>query len=168
MGFGEEPWPAFGCRSYQRASLLGTLLVSEDLFALFLGVPSFADMTSVVALSGIGAHAFGSFKSRGRSHMWLRDDLPKDLPGSNVMIWGYESTISKSTDTKSIQDISRQLRHDLSQISDSKCSQPFIFVAHSLGGLVLKKVCREKLTLNSLPGRRHLASYSPRFTSVFL
>lgn len=76
--------------------------------------------------------------------MWLRDDLPKDLPGSNVMIWGYESTISNSKDTKSIQDISRQLRHDLFQISESVRSQPFIFVAHSLGGLVLKKVCRKK------------------------
>ena len=77
--------------------------------------------------------------------MRLRDDLPKDLPGSHIMIWGYESTIPKSKDTKSIQDISRQLRHDLSQISKSIRSRPFIFVAHSLGGLVLKKVCSEKL-----------------------
>lgn len=104
-------------------------------------------MTSVIALSGIGAHAFGSFKSRGKPHMWLRDDLPKDLPGSRVMIWGYESTISKSKDTKSIQDMSRQLRHDLSQISESVRSRPFIFVAHSLGGLVLKKVCLKRPTL---------------------
>ena len=102
-------------------------------------------MTSVIALSGIGAHAFGSFKNRDKSHMRLRDDLPKDLPGSHIMIWGYESTIPKSKDTKSIQDISRQLRHDLSQISKSIRSRPFIFVAHSLGGLVLKKVCSEKL-----------------------
>ena len=97
-------------------------------------------MTSVIAISGIGAHAFGSFKSRGKPHMWLRDDLPKDLLGSRVMIWGYESAISRSKNTKSIQDISRQLRHDLSQMSEDVRSRAFISMAHSLGGLVLKKL----------------------------
>ena len=98
-------------------------------------------MTSVIALTGIGAHAFRSFKNVERPHMWLRDELPTDLPGAHIMTWGYDATVSKSDDTKSIQDISRQLQHDLFQISGSFRLRPLIFVGHSLGGLVLKKVC---------------------------
>ncbi|KAM3548868.1 hypothetical protein MY1884_008993 [Beauveria asiatica] len=33
----------------------------------------------IIALSGLGGHAFGSFKERGGSHMWLRDSLPYDI-----------------------------------------------------------------------------------------
>ncbi|PTB38488.1 hypothetical protein M441DRAFT_71921 [Trichoderma asperellum CBS 433.97] len=33
----------------------------------------------VIALSGLGGHAFGSFKERGGSYMWLRDSLLHDL-----------------------------------------------------------------------------------------
>ena len=117
-------------------------------------------MTSVVALSGIGGHAFRSFKKPGKAHMWLRDELPKDLPGSYVMIWGYQSTMSESKDTKSIQDISRQLRHDLSQMSESIRWRPLIFVAHSLGGLILKKVCQKAYRLSiSSPYEKEMAHF---------
>ena len=120
---------------------------ASNVVALLRKVSS-TDVNSVIALTGIGAHAFRSFKNREMPHMWLRDDLPRDLPNSHVMIWGYDATVFKSKDTQSIQDISRQLQHDLSQISESARSRPYIFIAHSLGGLILKKVCGQKPMLS--------------------
>lgn len=34
----------------------------------------------IVALSGLNGHAFGSFKAKGESYMWLRGDLPLTSP----------------------------------------------------------------------------------------
>ncbi|KAL8908717.1 MAG: hypothetical protein Q9171_005330 [Xanthocarpia ochracea] len=45
----------------------------------------------VVALTGLGGHAFTSFKQREQDFMWLRDTLPDDLPGAQV--WTYGSPI---------------------------------------------------------------------------
>jgi hypothetical protein len=49
----------------------------------------------VVAISGLGGHAFGCFKERDENYMWLRDALPFDLtredtyrPMARVMIYG--------------------------------------------------------------------------------
>ncbi|KAM3509182.1 hypothetical protein MY11210_006437 [Beauveria gryllotalpidicola] len=33
----------------------------------------------IIAVSGLGGHAFGSFKERGGSNMWLRDSLPYEI-----------------------------------------------------------------------------------------
>ena len=57
---------------------------------------------SIIALSGLGGHAFGSFKERKGNHMWLRDDLPKDFPHARILIYGYDT---KLEDSQSIQDL---------------------------------------------------------------
>ena len=56
---------------------------------------------SVIALSGLGGHAFGSFKERDGTYMWLRDSLPYDLiledggrPMARVITFGYESAVT--------------------------------------------------------------------------
>jgi len=55
----------------------------------------------VVAISGLGGHAFGSFKERYENYMWLRDALLFDLtrddtdrPMARVMIYGYKSAVA--------------------------------------------------------------------------
>src|SRR4051794_14663894 len=57
---------------------------------------------SIIALSGLGGHAFGSFKERKSNHMWLRDDLPNDFPHARILIYGYDT---KLEDSQSIQDL---------------------------------------------------------------
>jgi hypothetical protein len=69
-------------------------------------------MCSIVAVTGLAGHAFGSWKSRTQDHqMWLRDFLPVDLRDANVRIltFGYNSALKESTSTSSLQDFSRQL-----------------------------------------------------------
>jgi hypothetical protein len=79
--------------------------------------------------------------------MWLRDSLPGDLPGSCIMTWGYDASIPGSKDTQTISDIATKFREDLFQLSEGIKSKPFVFIAHSLGGLVLKRVSRPEIFL---------------------
>lgn len=121
---------------------------------------------SCVALSGLGGHAFGSFKERGGNHMWLRDALPVDLPGVRVWIYGYDTKLAASTSFQDLEALasnfrrvlisarrrtSVRLRASTSLFSATyrlsanrqKAVQPhlpLVFIAHSLGGLVLKEV----------------------------
>jgi hypothetical protein len=65
---------------------------------------------SVIALSGLSSHAFGSWKSPSASHiMWLRDVLRADFPNFRILTWGYDSDLKDPTSTSSIMDFSRGL-----------------------------------------------------------
>jgi hypothetical protein len=69
-------------------------------------------MCSIIAVTGLAGHAFGSWKSRTQDHqMWLRDFLPVDLRDADVRIltFGYNSGLKNSTSSSSLQDFSRQL-----------------------------------------------------------
>ena len=61
-------------------------------------------------MSGVGGHAFGSWKSPASGHkMWLRDFIPKDIPVIRTFIFGYDAALKDSTSTSSFSDYARQL-----------------------------------------------------------
>lgn len=102
---------------------------------------------SVIAITGLGGHAFGSFKERDGNHMWLRDALPYDLtsemenrPLARVMIYGYKSTVAESTSIQNLDDLASSFHSSLVSLSTGLTTRPIIFVAHSLGGLIVKQV----------------------------
>lgn len=104
-----------------------------------------ANRVSCVAISGLGGHAFGSFKEREGPHMWLRDSLPSDLTGARVMIYGYDTKLHGSHNFQGLEALGSMLRSDLQTLTtqDSKHTKPkivpLVFVAHSLGGLIVKE-----------------------------
>jgi hypothetical protein len=49
---------------------------------------------SVVAVTGLAGHAFGSWRSRDTHQMWLKDFLPEDVKNIRVMIYGYDSSLT--------------------------------------------------------------------------
>ncbi|KAH7318509.1 hypothetical protein B0I35DRAFT_451334 [Stachybotrys elegans] len=123
----------------------------------FLGIttlympPSQHHRVDVIALSGLGGHAFGSFKERGGDHMWIRDALPYDLTVGNaessgigrVMIYGYDSAVKNSNSFQNLEDLAICFHNSLLaliDVTDSTIGKPIIFVAHSLGGLILKQM----------------------------
>ena len=63
------------------------------------------EVIDCVAVCGLGGHAFGSFKEKGTSYMWLRDTLPKDLPNLRVLLYGYESGLEESDSSQNISVI---------------------------------------------------------------
>lgn len=104
-------------------------------------------ISSIIAISGLGGHAFGSFKERQGEHMWLRDSLPYDITGESskrikrVMVYGYESRLPNSASFQNIEDLGTSLHSSLLTLATDNAFKPIVFIAHSLGGLVVKQVC---------------------------
>lgn len=78
--------------------------------------------------------------------MWLRDALPHDLtlgvndrPVARVMIYGYESSIPQSSSMQNLEDLAASFHSSLLALVGISM-RPMIFIAHSLGGLIVKQV----------------------------
>lgn len=94
----------------------------------------------IVALSGLNGHAFGSFKEKGGARMWLRDDLPYDLPAARIFTYGYD-TNPKNVSFQNLSDLAGTFRDRLRILRGKRGSmRPFLIIAHSLGGLVAQAV----------------------------
>lgn len=63
-----------------------------------------------LAISSLGGHAFGSFKEKGGSRMWLCDDLPNDLATTRIIIYGYESQLYGSQSFQDLEALATTLR----------------------------------------------------------
>lgn len=76
-----------------------------------------AKKSSCLAISGLGGHAFGSFKEKGGSHMWLCDDFPNDLATTRIIIYGYESQLYGSQSFQDLEALATTLRTSLKRLS---------------------------------------------------
>ena len=106
---------------------------------------------SIVAVHGLNGHRERTWtcdnRTGGDGVMWLRDLLPKRIPRARVWTWGYDSrTHTRShrdhLTVKTLYDHGRELVFDLDG-ARRECGthqRPIIFVAHSLGGIVVKNV----------------------------
>ena len=126
-------------------------------------IKQISDTSSCVAISGLGSHAFGSWKDRDSHFMWLRDALPVHLRGARVLIYGYDSKLAESRSYQNLEDVASKFRQSLSVVLGGRISsrRPLIFVAHSLGGLVLKQAMIEMASEDAL------AAESENFKATF-
>lgn len=102
----------------------------------------------IVAVHGLGGHWTETWTdtSDDRKSMWLRDFLPSQLKEeadvrARVMSYGYDSTTAFSKSVSDIEDQTGVLLHALNveRMSPAQRKRPIIFVAHSLGGIIVKK-----------------------------
>ncbi|KAM7187803.1 Alpha/Beta hydrolase fold [Rhypophila sp. PSN 637] len=72
---------------------------------------------------------------------WPRDLLPRTLPGTRIMTFGYDSAVVRSTgtSTNSVGLHAGSLLSDLSARRKDNPQRPIIFIGHSLGGIVIKE-----------------------------
>ena len=68
-----------------------------------------------MAISGLGAHAYGSWRQSHGQYMWLRDSVPRDLPFARVMIYGYYSQPNYNQSSQDIKSIAKALITDLQE-----------------------------------------------------
>jgi hypothetical protein len=140
----------------------GKLLLDND----FLG---FTPLTSgnqidCVAIHGWGGHAFGSFRAKGSLYMWLRDSLPKHFPQLRVWIYGYDFKLNDENNNVNLLEHAESFVQNLRNLrakTETDQRTPLIFIAHSLGGLILQDAIiqmkkssnrNDQLTLNAIYG----------------
>ena len=122
---------------------------------------------SCIAISGLGGHAFGSWKDRNSHYMWLRDALPHDLPGARVLTYGYDTRLAESSNFQNLEDIALTFRASLRiALSRSPPERPLIFIAHSLGGLVLKQALIQIASGDGVDRRIFESTYGILFFGV--
>ncbi|KAG8846889.1 hypothetical protein FRB91_000370 [Serendipita sp. 411] len=94
----------------------------------------------IVAIHGLDGHREQSWTAEDGT-LWLRDLLPNDLPNARILSYGYDADTRSSTQT-STHTIFRHAEaffERLSQRRHMHPRRPIIFIAHSLGGIILKK-----------------------------
>jgi hypothetical protein len=100
-----------------------------------------ADNFSIIAVHGLGGDWEKTWTDDNGA-LWLRDFLPSQLPPARIMSYGYNSRTAFSKAVTDIDDEAAMLldRIDGERQSNDQKARPIIFVSHSLGGIVVKKV----------------------------
>lgn len=75
---------------------------------------------SIVAVSGLNGHAYGSWRGRGKSQrMWLGEFMREDFPDCRTMIYGYNSKLD-SRGTHTILDYAKTFLEELTKARGSQ------------------------------------------------
>jgi alpha-beta hydrolase superfamily lysophospholipase len=115
--------------------------------------------TSIVAVHGLNGDWEKTWTDHNTKKLWLRDFLPRQFPNARVWSFGYDASVL----SKSVADIDDAAIYlvdalDGERHSPASKTKPIIFVAHSLGGVIVKRVCYHACchTLAPLKGLRKL------------
>lgn len=72
--------------------------------------------------------------------MWIRDELPHLLASTRFLIYGYNTTLLGSDSFQTISHLGISLNQELLASGYAEpSSKPLTFLAHSLGGVILKQ-----------------------------
>lgn len=136
-------------------------LVSLDLMSSKYLANDVPDKSSLVAVHGLDGHRENTWTAEN-GVLWLRDHLPGVLPNARIFTYGYDGRTHGTTpmSCQSLHDLALGFIADLSLVrrttkvkkpdieectwTDTSYSQteerPIIFLAHSIGGIILKSV----------------------------
>jgi hypothetical protein len=95
----------------------------------------------IVAVHGIMGDAYTTW-AHSNGHFWLRDSLPEEVPGARIFSYGYPANVFFSLEKGRIDDHACTLLEDLldARRGDEQQNRPIVFICHSMGGIVVKKV----------------------------
>ncbi|PVF91068.1 hypothetical protein CPB86DRAFT_878704, partial [Serendipita vermifera] len=107
-------------------------------------------VVDIVVIHGLGGHRERSWTA-ANGKMWLQDFLPDDIPNARILTYGHGADTHSRTymPTQRLLHFAEGFVEDLlrARRSDPESKRPIIFLAHSLGGIILKKA----LTLCNIP-----------------
>lgn len=81
--------------------------------------------------------------SKNQRIHWPADLLPSDCPNARILVWGYDSKVTKgytAANKSTLFGHARDLLYSLDR--ERGLGTHIIFVTHSLGGLIVKEVLR--------------------------
>jgi hypothetical protein len=72
--------------------------------------------------------------------MWLRDRLTIDLRHVRVLLYGHDTHLGEGQSAQTVENIAFAFMNELVSVGQSSGpAKPLVFIAHSLGGTVLKR-----------------------------
>ncbi|KAI5459563.1 hypothetical protein BGZ63DRAFT_254666 [Mariannaea sp. PMI_226] len=95
----------------------------------------------IIAIHGLRGSARKTWTEMETGSFWLEDFLPESLPNCRIMTFGYDSGLAFSRSIAGVENFSIDLLNRLRAVRSGPeaRSRPIIFIAHSLGGIVIKK-----------------------------
>ncbi|KAH8588254.1 hypothetical protein B0O99DRAFT_693645 [Bisporella sp. PMI_857] len=95
----------------------------------------------IVVVHGLNGDPLFSWTHPVTKAFWPQDFLPLDIPEARVMTFGYNATAAFGNTTADIVDHAKDLLGSLldKREIDEEQRRPIIFIAHSLGGIVVKQ-----------------------------
>ncbi|CAG7850986.1 SubName: Full=Uncharacterized protein {ECO:0000313/EMBL:CCA68224.1} [Serendipita indica DSM 11827] len=129
----------------------------------FLELASGKDpIVDIIAIHGLDGHREKTWTA-DNGVLWLRDLLSVDIPNARILVYGYDAD-TRSRECVSTQTIYQHADKFLKSLSRQRSGnprRPIIFIAHSLGGIVLKQalvLCQNQSRGSTNPLRDILVS----------
>jgi len=69
----------------------------------------------------------------------LRDFLPAQIPYARILLFGYNSNVAFETSIAGVGEQAASLLNRLSLKRENIGMRPIVFIAHSLGGIIVKR-----------------------------
>ena len=98
-------------------------------------------ITDIVAVHGLRGDALRTWTEPKSKKLWLQDFLPATIEGTRVMSFNYNADTVFGNTTATISDCAGALLGSLAarRENEDEMARPIVFVAHSLGGIVVKQ-----------------------------
>ncbi|KAF8496289.1 hypothetical protein BU17DRAFT_59450, partial [Hysterangium stoloniferum] len=118
--------------------------------------PGTSPTIDIVAIHGFDGHREASWTA-DNGQLWLRDFLPQTIPTARIWSYGYDAYTENASSQKTVHGHAQDFLAKLSNSRDRSHhgSRPIFFIAHSLGGIILKSA----LIQASMANKRHLLRY---------
>ena len=122
----------------------GTRVEGDRLYDIFTPDNQVEIDIDIVAIHGLMGHPFTTW-TKGRDpngSPWISDFLPSQLPHARIFSYGYDSNFVQSSSVAGVPEFAMNLLAwlKLKRRTTSEKQRPLLFVCHSLGGIIAKKV----------------------------
>lgn len=107
-------------------------------------------VNSIVAVHGLNGDAIQTWTTNKTEKFWLGDPemLPKNMSNARILSFGYDASATAFFGRTSSDTILQHAHTLVAELVadrqlEGAVNRPIIFICHSLGGIVVKRVCND-------------------------